>query len=121
VFRLNEARTIREVWNTVEALHITVEILDTLRPRFWKAFILSLLCIGIAILQMYNLPPVSPFFINGVITVIVSLAALFLIWTDYCFSLKTYHQFQNKIIAMTAIKLGTANCKGSAEMPGREI
>jgi hypothetical protein len=72
----------------VEALHIAVEMLNTLRPRFWKAFILSLLFIGIAILQLYSLFLVSSFSIKGVITIIVGLAALFFIWTDYCFSLK---------------------------------
>jgi amino acid permease len=91
----------------MDELHIAVEILNTLRPAIWKKIISSLMLMGIVCLQFYNLPFDSKVAIKETMTSAVGLAALFFIWLEYYFSLKTYRKYQNTLISITELKAGS--------------
>jgi hypothetical protein len=87
--------------NPMDELHIAVEMLDKLRPKVWKRIMLSLLIIGMVYIQFYTLPLTFKITIKEIMVSTAGLAALFFIWFDHYFSVKTYHKYQDKLISLT--------------------
>jgi hypothetical protein len=95
-----------ELYVTVEIkdeLYIAVEMLDKLRPKAWKRIVFSLVIIGMVYIQFYALPLVFKITIKEIMVSAAGLAALFFLWLDYYFSVKTYRKYQDKLISLTEV------------------
>lgn len=90
----------------MDHLHIAVEILDKLRPRIWKKIVYSLMIIGIVYVQFYGFSLDSKAAVKEIMTGVFGLGALFVVWIDYYFSIRTYRKYQDTLISITELKAG---------------
>jgi hypothetical protein len=81
-----------------------INMLDNLRPSFWKSIVFTLLLLGMIYGLFEGTAPDTGAAVKTLVMGAFDLAAAVFVWIDYQRENKIYHKYQSKLIELTEIK-----------------